>query len=331
MRIGLVGYFGWGNYGDELFFEIFHQIFKGHKLIIFHDPIKGAFLPNANELIESVDTIIIGGGDLLMTWYKSWLYWDERFLCKPIFVFGVGVPTWNKSNPDILEYYCKFLSHPNVKMISCRDMESVQWIETHIKPDNKITFSPDMVLALNLPQRHTESQQIGLVLRKQTQFTVDDQEIISDNLKQVYLIALQMGFSMKLILLGSGATLNDDYEVFQTLRFPNLNIVVRDSMTQLNTEIASCNFLLSMKFHGIVAAYKCGVPFISLSGADKFTSFMKMIGSSQNSSNLLDKLLPMKFERLIYEGMDFSKRIELSLAARNGLDELVSSVLALKN
>lgn len=323
MRIGLVGYFGWGNYGDELFLEAYQQAFLGHELVIFHDPIKGGFLDNADKLIESVDAIIIGGGDLIIPWYKSWLYWDERFLQKPVFVFGVGVPTWGKSDMKVLTHYKKFLSHPNVKMISCRDIESVQWLNTYIPTGKALSFSPDMVLALRFPQRHIESRDIGIILRKQDQY-------VADNILRVAEHASQLGFSIKMILLATGKTLNDDYEVFQNIRLPNYQVVVRDSISQLTAEIASCGYVISMKFHGVVAAYKCGVPFISLSSADKFKSFMKQTENEKYSSTWADPELCEKFESLVYEGTDFSRRIEISVAAKKGLDEMVNSVLSLK-
>lgn len=321
MRIGLVGYFGWGNYGDELFFEAYQQWFAGHELVIFHDPIQGGFLPNTDQLIESVDAIIIGGGDLVIPWYKSWLYWDERFLRKPVYIFGVGVPTWGKSDPAVLAHYKKFMSHPSVKIISCRDQESVTWINTHIAPGKELSFAPDMVLALRFPQRHVASRDVGLVLRKQDHY-------VAENLLRVAEQAMELGYSMKLILLGTGKTLGDDYEVFQKIRLPDYNVVVRTSTASLSNEIASCGYLVSMKFHGIVAAYKCGVPFISLSGADKFKSFMKQTGNERYSSTWSDKVLPEKFESLVCEGADFSKSLCLATEARGGLDRLRDAVLA---
>lgn len=323
MKIGLVGYFGWGNYGDELFFEAYKQAFAGHELVIFHDPIKGGFVENANQLITSVDAIIVGGGDLIIPWSKSWLYWDERFLQKPVFVFGVGVPTWGKSDPAVLAHYRKFLSHPNVKMISCRDEESVQWIIKNVSVDKPILFSPDMVLALRFPQQFSTCNSVGIILRKQNDYVVE-------NLLRVDEVAKQFGFSLRLIMLGTGRTLSDDYEVFQQIRLPSYEAVVRDSIEVLSAEIASCRYLISMKFHGIVAAYMCGVPFISLSGADKFKSFMKQTGNEKYSSNWADAALGEKFEKLVYEGTDYSKRTAISAAAKKGLDEMVNAVLMLK-
>lgn len=321
MRIGLVGYFGWGNYGDELFLEAYQKAFLGHELVIFHDPIKGGFLDNADQLIASVDAIVVGGGDLIIPWNRSWLYWDERFLQKPVFVFGVGVPTWGKSDPAVLIHYQKFLSHPNVKMISCRDEESVQWVNKNIIIDKPILFSPDMVLALRFPQQFAKNNSLGIILRKQNDY-------VFDKILEVSEAAKQLNLSIRLIMLGTGRTLSDDYEVFQKIRFPSYEIVVRDSVSELSAEIASCRYLISMKFHGIVAAYKCGVPFISLSGADKFKSFMKQTGNEKYSSTWMDPALSEKFERLVYEGTDFSKRDEISKSAKAGLDKMVAAVLS---
>ena len=323
MRIGVVGYFGWGNYGDELFLQIHHQIFAGHELITFHDPIKNELLSNVDQLVESVDAIVIGGGDLLMPWFKSWLYFDERFLTKPVFIFGVGVPDRGISpDPAVLEHYQKFLSHPSVKLFACRDQESIVWIQSHLKLNIEILFYPDMVLSLAFPQCLVESRSVGVVLRNQA--TYDNVELL-----KVANLASQFGYSLKLILLGTeGITLADDYQALQHVRIPNCEIVVRDSTLLLSKEIASCKYLLSMRFHGVIAAYKSGVPFISLNIESKFTSFMMQTGNGQYSSYWTDENLSTKFERLVYEGTDLSKRTSLSDAAKNGLTKLTQSVLA---
>lgn len=321
MRIGLVGYFGWGNYGDELFHETYQQWFAGHELIMFHDAAKGGFVENMQELIDSVDAIVIGGGDLVIPWFKSWLYWDERFLKKPVFVFGVGVPTWGKIDPNVIAHYRKFLSHSSVKFIACRDEESVGWINTQIAPGKELHYFPDMVLALNFPQRDLASRHVGLILRKQDHY-------VSEHVERLATRVAQLGYSIRMILLGTDRTLSDDYEVFSKIRLPSYEVVVRDSTARLSEELARCAYVVSMKFHGIVAAYKCSVPFISLSGADKFKSFVKQTGNDQYSSTWSDPALADKFERLVLEGMDFSKRTSLVAAARSGLDRLKSEVLA---
>ena len=319
MKIGLVGYFGWGNYGDEIFLEIFKEKFSNHDLVLFHDPVKGALLENVELLINSVDAIIIGGGDLLMPFYRSWLYWDERFLVKPIFIFGIGVPTWGGTKSEVLEYYQHFLSHENIKLISCRDDESVKWIESNLKINKPISMYPDMVIGLDFPQKNLRSKSLGIILRKQDTYK-------EKNILKACSQAAEMGLSIKLLLLGTDSTLHDDMEILHNIKLPNVDIIIRDSTQKLTHEIANCRYIVSMKFHGIVAAYKCGVPFISLSGADKFVSFMKQTGNEKYLSSWDDEKLLDKLESLCIDGMNFSNREKLAADANKGLEQLVQLV-----
>lgn len=321
MKIGLVGYFGWGNYGDELFFSAFYELFATHEVVIFHDPVQEVLLPDFELLVDSVDVIIIGGGDLLLPSGISWLYWNERFLKKPVFVYGIGVPTWVGSDPTALAHYTKFFLHENVKLLCARDDESAKWLKAQINPKIEIDVYPDIALARAFPQQIVESRTVGLVLRNQPNYET----------KMIYRLAdltEQFGLSLELILLGTGKTLVDDYEVINNFKFKKYKISICDTNTLLSRQIASCKFVLSMKFHGVIAAYQSGVSFISLSGANNFVSFMSQTGNSQYSSYWTDKELPSKFEKLIYEGSDFSRRFALTAAARQGLKKLHHSVMS---
>ncbi|XOT95774.1 polysaccharide pyruvyl transferase family protein, partial [Alcaligenes pakistanensis] len=126
ITIGLVGFFGWGNFGDELFVRVFEEwLGKSYELKIMNDLThKPYFSRPLEELVDEVDAIVIGGGDLIIPWAMSDLYWREEYLKKPVFIVGVGVPTWSESNPKIVDRYKKFLTHENVKHVNVRDMES---------------------------------------------------------------------------------------------------------------------------------------------------------------------------------------------------------------
>ena len=143
-------------------------------------------------------------------------------------------------------------------------------------------------------------------------------------------LTVLFGLSLKLILLGTGKTLTDDYEVIDNFKFEKYEIAICGTNTLLSREIASCKFVLSMKFHGVIAAYQSSVPFISLSGADKFISFMSQTGNAQYSSYWTDTELPAKFERLIYDGSDFLTRFALTSAAKQGLKKLHHAVTSVE-
>ena len=129
MKIGLVGYFGWGNYGDGLFLSTFYDLFASHEVVIFHDPVQEVLLQDFAALVDSVDAIVIAGGDLLVPSRISRLYWCEQFLKKPVFIHGIGVPTWIGTDQIALRHYKKFLLNKNVKSLCVRDEASANGLK----------------------------------------------------------------------------------------------------------------------------------------------------------------------------------------------------------
>lgn len=131
IKVGLVGFFGWGNFGDELFVKVFEQwLGDDYELKILNDlTCKPYFTRPVQEVVSEVDAIIIGGGDLIIPWSVSDLYWKSEYLEKPVFIVGVGVPTWRQKNIDVIKKYKNFLMHSNVKFINVRDKESANWIK----------------------------------------------------------------------------------------------------------------------------------------------------------------------------------------------------------
>lgn len=65
--------------------------------------------------------IMIGGGDLVIPWQKSELYWRTEYLQRPTFLFGVGVPAWGGHRADVVQATSDFMQHPNVRRVVARD------------------------------------------------------------------------------------------------------------------------------------------------------------------------------------------------------------------
>jgi polysaccharide pyruvyl transferase WcaK-like protein len=321
MKIGLVGYYGWGNYGDELFLKSFQKNFTNHQIILFHDGNESKFLDNSDELIDSVDCIVIGGGDLLIPWYRSWLYWDERYLQKPIYIYGIGVPTWGECKQDILDFYAYFLNHKNIYLISCRDQESVEWIHKNLHVNySKLNFFADIVLS-NQTKYSLASKTVGLILRLQPSYD-------KDNIYMLINTILKAGYGVRLIFLGTHSTLKDDWKLLREFEFYDIDIdiVMRDSFDKLTEEIASCSYIISQKFHGCIMAYVCKKPFITLSTADKFVSFCKSIDAEKYISWDGDPDLCNKFKKLISTEFDFSLHRKLHKNAKDGLRTLRKTI-----
>lgn len=318
-RIGLVGYYGWGNYGDELFAKSLTEHFPEFDFVFFHDPAGGGFRGDYEKLLESVSAIIIGGGDLLIPWYLSWLYWDERLLRKPIFIHGVGVPTWGGEKPEVMEKLRQFLSHPSVKHISCRDKESVEWVKEKMSPQITPVFYPDIVCSL---RDHLSP----LKQKNYVTFIGRANNPVGPEIIKALTRLSKEGFKIRHLMLGTGATLKADLPSFLELGSLPRDLIIRDTEEDMLEEIRQSSLVLSTKFHGCVTAFMCGIPSISLSRADKFTAFYSAVGLGDTVVGLdgkgIDKIIP----QVLLAPKHMDSRREMFEGAIEGLNELGRSI-----
>ena len=95
-KIAMVGYYNYGNYGDELFLDVFRQYLSDYEFVFLQDILKRPFYTGGREALQAkvdqVDAVLIGGGDLVIPTYWTDQYFEEPFLSKPIFMHGIGVP-----------------------------------------------------------------------------------------------------------------------------------------------------------------------------------------------------------------------------------------------
>jgi polysaccharide pyruvyl transferase WcaK-like protein len=324
-KIGLVGFFGWGNFGDELFVETYRQVLEPHfELKVVHDLLqKPYFSRPIKEMIADCDAFIIGGGDLVIPWSLSGLYWRKEFLDKPVIINSVGVPTWGGYKSEVALALREFVNHENVQYVSARDPESANWIREHLLC-KKVVEAPDMVCALNLPPvRNDVKPSLGVV----TRFRRGGE----DDYSAVYKLcekAAASGYAIRQIILGNGLTGVNDRSTADQLEFPDKEIVYSEDLWDQCRAIGESTVLVSMKFHGSVVATMYGVPSIVLSPTDKSRNFMRRIERQDLLSNLKDPALADHFSPFMAR-VPLVSRQKLLAEARVGLERLKSSLHAL--
>ncbi len=74
LKIGIVGYFGYNNLGDEWFVWTWRNLFKEHAEVYVIHPL---------ERIDYLDGIIIGGGDLVLPTQINNNYFRDELYEKP--------------------------------------------------------------------------------------------------------------------------------------------------------------------------------------------------------------------------------------------------------
>ncbi len=296
-RIGLVGFFGWGNFGDELFL-LAHKRFLSDvcEPVRLNDLTQRPYFSRPlPELVKEFDGFVIGGGDLIIPWHMSHLYFRNRYLERPVFVAGVGVPTWQSGDAEVIKAYRRFFRSSSVKMIMARDPESVAWITGNLAPRVPVDFFPDLVCALDLPSVEPDPEPtFGVVLRHRR-----DSEDDFSKVRALCDRAEASGYRIKHIVLGTAAVGANDLIVANRFRKPGEEVVHSEDILDLCSAIGRCHALASMKFHGTVVATMYSVPSISLSLTDKNQNFLKLVGRPELIGGFNAADLPQRFAHVL--------------------------------
>jgi polysaccharide pyruvyl transferase WcaK-like protein len=294
-RIGLVGYYGYGNYGDELFRLVFGKIFHDCDIVTMQDSLTRPYYGEGlAEKIASVDCLLIGGGDLVIGSYWTDQYFEDVFLTKPVYIHGVGVPTWSGENAEIIQRLAKFFQHASIRHIDARDDESRRWIERKLQPSVRVEVSGDIVFALDLPRppKRRGPPVFGLVTRRQM-----PGEIHWKNVANLCDRARSLGYDIRNIILGTGADRKADLVGLAEFPYDKMHTVESEDLLELTREIGACDVVASMKFHGCVVSILYGVPSITMITTDKFRNLYRgierpdLIGHHTHE-NLPDRLSP---------------------------------------
>lgn len=340
-KLGLLGYYGFGNYGDELFKVIFETYLTNVKLVHFEEVtgvMKGfhATSEMRQNFANSVDGILIGGGDLIRPGDKKINYWFPEYLSKPIFIHGVGVARWLGFNKETVYKISKFFQHQNVKHISVRDVESKKWLEKHIQPRCPVDFYPDLVCALDLPEVNRTEKALGIITRKQIGQALNENQTTKTHqlLEKVCYAAEKQGFSIRQIILSNGETAKEELYAAKLLDFPGKIIKSSQDLSDLTKYIGQCSLIISTKFHGCVVASMYGIPAISLNNTNKIKNFYRMIEREDLLASIDNEYLLYVFNPYIHSNIakiPTLTRNWLKENARKGLFDLNNKLAILSN
>ncbi|WP_171021274.1 polysaccharide pyruvyl transferase family protein [Glutamicibacter sp. V16R2B1] len=274
-RIAMVGYFGWGNFGDELFLEAHKQhLGRDYELVVANDLLAAPYFSKpVAKLVEDFDGVLIGGGDLLNPLRVSDLYWDVAWLNKPTFIYGLGVPRASFRRENVIAQYKKFVQHENCKLIVARDVESYEWIRENLEPGDKLKWYPDPVCALDRPAATPPKEKtLGVVMREHRSL---DQDM--SHVRKLIDEAKAMDYKIKHLVLATKSLGEGDLKRAQIIAKDDEQIVHSESLSELCAAISSVSALATIKFHGLVVATMYGVPSVAMSVTPKNRNFLRMI------------------------------------------------------
>ncbi|MGV0408915.1 polysaccharide pyruvyl transferase family protein [Corynebacterium resistens] len=278
-KLLLVGFFGWGNFGDELFLETHkQQLAEDYELIVANDLTEAPYFSRpVADIVREVDAVLIGGGDLINPMNISGLYWRKEYLNKPVFIFGIGVPNTRRSRPETIDFYRDFMAHENCKLVVARDVESYNWLDKNLGPGDKLAWYPDPVCSYARPaKRKSTEKTLGVVMR--------EHRSLDPNMSHVRKLidqAKSMDYKIRHIVLANKELGQADLGRAQIIAQPDEEIVTSNSLKELCAEISGLSALATIKFHGMVVATMYGIPSIAMSVTPKNRNFLRMIERSE--------------------------------------------------
>ena len=324
-RVGLVGFYGPGNYGDELFLDVFDRYLGpvADVGVVFDSATRPYFARPIRDIVRDHDAIVIGGGDLLISWATSDRYWLADYLRRPVHVIGVGVPTWRPAKARVVEELRDFLRHRNVRSITARDEESAAWIREHLRPRVEVASSADLVFALPLPavDRPADPPILGIAVRWREG---------GDDYTSVRALAArgrELGYRLRTIVLSSGDVRTRDERALDELGLDDVERIASDDLAVLTRAIGECSMLASHKFHGTVVAVSYGIPAVSMSTTDKNRNLLRRLGRPELVCAFDDPSLPDLVVRPP-AAIDLAVRDAMAAEATASMERLRDRILA---
>lgn len=253
MKAGLIGYYGFGNYGDEIFCELWKRRFPENRIL--GRDYAGKY--------DDLDLVIIGGGDLIYgNGWSAGYFRDSIPKDMPVYVVGVGVSTTHPMIAEKVTELSRWFDEHNVKCIITRDQESANWLNKSVAIPNTsgVEVGVDLAWAWDFDRfKHIKRHGSGIIVRR-------EMKDIPRMYNERYIFA-----SMGQELQWDVETLNPDNMEFWPY-----------SIDEITMQIAGCEVIYSSKLHGCIAAIAMGIPVIKLLNTSKFENLFNSFGCTSN-------------------------------------------------
>lgn len=279
MNIGVCGYYGMGNFGDELFLKTLQQVFHKHQVF-----------PHTSRMdAGQIDAVIVGGGDLIIPYHYNSNYFPPRLLQHPAWIYGVGVvdnypeATWPEAE---IAKHRSWMAHAQI--LYTRDENSTE-ICRRLQLHSKIATVPDMVFAYEEPkypiQRVSGKKTLGVCIHTYKDFPFDIMaSILADYASQGYRVLL-------IPVLNHSNNPYSDMSACLKLQARIIELQPRAHVDAPHPEyeleltysfIQSVDYLITFKLHPAIAAIRGGVPVFCISKMSKVYHLLAQFGLEAN-------------------------------------------------
>lgn len=278
MRVGVSGYYGFQNAGDEAILEaIVHEIkARGHQAVIFSnnpsetaqrygvEAVKRTQPLEVWKALGHLDLFLSGGGGLLQDktsrlslWYYLTMMGLARRRGKPVYVFNQSLGPLSKGG----ERWVKRA----LRGVPCilRDEGSLEYgrdlgLEVHLGADPALLLTP--------PPVEREPNMVVLVPKYGTEEANTNLHKLADRLRveglEVVILALQPGF---------------DEPVLE--KFSSFTRELAWDPRRVSYLLAQAGYVISVRLHGAILAAAAGTPFVGIAYDPKVAGFCRDAGA----------------------------------------------------
>ena len=285
MQAVVIGYYGFGNSGDEaLLLTLLQQLPDSvEPVVLSNDPDRTAELygveacdrwdlPGIHRLFRSADAFIWGGGSLMQdssSWrnplyYGGLMRWAQ--LC------GLRTIAWGQGIGPLRRGWVRWLTRSCLRKcaaVSVRDERSARLLQSWGIAHE---LAPDPVWSLQATDYDPdwETPAIAVVLRHHPLLTPARLAVI-----QRALDALQAQTNARLLLMPFQATDVDLARSLQSMCKAPSRVVRIEDPRQLMAAFGSVKLAIAMRLHGLILAAAAGIPVFGLSYDPKVTQLMQ--------------------------------------------------------
>jgi polysaccharide pyruvyl transferase CsaB len=279
-KILIFGYFGEGNFGDDLIFDALKKIFSNNFIIgvfskkNYYKDVINFERYNIKSIIEAInwsDIVIGGGGGVLQdkTSFKSLLYyifiiWFSVLTGKRVYIIGQSFSTFKYK-------ISRFLVSKTLKKcekIYVRDRFSLSLLNYMGINNKKLKYIPDLVFLIDIPNISYEKKYLGINFRSWKNLKPKNLENILEFLKKEGdLLFFSFQDSTDLEFFN-----NFSKDIIKDIK------IISTKDEEFWNYFLSCKYFIGMRLHSLILATISGIPFLGLSYDDKIDAFVYDLG-----------------------------------------------------
>lgn len=275
MKLAVSGYYGMGNFGDDLFLHTLRQVFDKHSVYPWSSRIDP----------KKSDAVIIGGGDLITPYSFNSYYFDPQLKQLPLWIYGVGIVDAYPEHTWPAEQVAKYRSViTQANRAVFRDQRSSD-IAKRVHFHHNVETEPDIVFGYREPlipiKRFSNKPTIGVCVFSYDVFPMD-------NMTKLLSYLIQLGYHIVLIpVIHHPGNRYSDHQTCLLLQkhvkenLPTSSIETLPFLLDLEltySYIQAVDFLISFKLHPALVALRGGVPVLAFSQMNKVYSLLKSFG-----------------------------------------------------